>query len=652
MMNKKISIKIAVIIGIVELISMTALFCITNYNLTKLLENKAISDIEVIVKDRAQLVETYIKGCCDFIRGYSKAPEVLEALNNDSNPQVLEKLHNLTLKYAADHNEIEGLYTAHWNTYVLDHINPKSIGRTFRNDINSKALENIIKKAGNALCLGVVTAPISKKMVISVYAPVYDGQGNAKGFVGAAFLTGGLSKILNSVSANEIVYSLINAKTSDYIFNNNLELVGEKCSDDRMLDIIKSLRDKNSTTDTISYKSKNAVTTCYFMADRDWVFVVEDANENVFRIISPARKILIVTCLVMTIIMVLTCALNVDYQMKPLREINAKILKLKSSDFTHDGKIEEYCLRHDEFGTIAHAIEELHSVLENQSQLFFEILEAQTVGTLITNAEDNKIILINKMAMKLYGFEGLDKESIRMEDIQALFDEKETEKIHEVRELSKISKEEIVYETTVNRLDGKKLHLLSHAKSARLSNGETIVIFSFINITARKKLEENLLVLSETDSLTSIYNRRSGEYKVKKAVIEGKRGMFCLFDVNKFKHVNDNFGHAAGDQVLVEIAKCMKKSFRTSDILIRLGGDEFVVFAPDIENQQIGTVVLDRLMNNIEKIDIPALKGHKISISLGAVIVTETEEFSHMYTKADSLMYDCKSKGGNAYKFY
>lgn len=128
--------------------------------------------------------------------------------------------------------------------------------------------------------------------------------------------------------------------------------------------------------------------------------------------------------------------------------------------------------------------------------------------------------------------------------------------------------------------------------------------------------------------------------------------MFCLFDANKFKYVNDTFGHSAGDKVLIEIANCMKKTFRTTDILIRLGGDEFVVFAPEIKNQSTGKLILERFMKNIEKIDIPELHEHKISISLGAVIIDNNETFEQMYTKADSLMYDCKKQGGNAFKFY
>ncbi|MBQ4377877.1 MAG: GGDEF domain-containing protein [Treponema sp.] len=298
------------------------------------------------------------------------------------------------------------------------------------------------------------------------------------------------------------------------------------------------------------------------------------------------------------------------------------------------------------------AVKGLRTIFENEHLLFSEILEAQTVGTLVTNSEDNEIILINKMAVHLYGLDSAKKNSLTMDDIKNKFSKEEREKITKVRELAKNSKEEIIYETYAIHDDGRKIHFLSHAKSAHLSNGETIIIFSFIDITPLKNLESSLVHLSETDSLTSISNRRGGEQKLRNLVSDGKQGMFCLFDANKFKYINDTFGHAAGDKVLIEIANCMKKAFRTSDILIRLGGDEFVAFTPDIKEQKTGKIVLDRFIKQIEEISIPELGNHKVSVSLGAVIINGTETFEQIYTKADSVMYDCKEKGGNVYKFY
>ena len=63
-------------------------------------------------------------------------------------------------------------------------------------------------------------------------------------------------------------------------------------------------------------------------------------------------------------------------------------------------------------------------------------------------------------------------------------------------------------------------------------------------------------------------------------------------------------------------------------------------------------MVIERFLNNVERLDIEQLNGHHISVSLGAVLVGEEEDFSTLYEKADSLMYECKNRTGNAYAFY
>ncbi len=185
-----------------------------------------------------------------------------------------------------------------------------------------------------------------------------------------------------------------------------------------------------------------------------------------------------------------------------------------------------------------------------------------------------------------------------------------------------------------------------------LSNGERVSIYSLMDITEQKKLEEELKIQSETDFLTGICNRRSGEYRIEKLIEEGKTGMFCLLDANKFKTINDTYGHDAGDEVLIGIAKAMKDNFRSSDVLIRLGGDEFVIFAPGMTDETVGTNVINRFIANVEKISPESIKGHKVTVSLGAVMVEDRLNFSEMYACADDVMYRCKEKGGSAYEFY
>lgn len=173
------------------------------------------------------------------------------------------------------------------------------------------------------------------------------------------------------------------------------------------------------------------------------------------------------------------------------------------------------------------------------------------------------------------------------------------------------------------------------------------------SIDEDKKQQEALRKRAETDMMTGIRNRGSGEALIRKAMAEGRKGMFCLLDADKFKSINDNFGHSVGDKVICAIAKCMEKTFRGSDIVFRLGGDEFAAFSEGVVSEEIGEKILERLFDNVSRINIPELEGRKISLSVGASFYPATREdsFEALYNRADSGTYESKKSEGNAFTF-
>ncbi len=179
------------------------------------------------------------------------------------------------------------------------------------------------------------------------------------------------------------------------------------------------------------------------------------------------------------------------------------------------------------------------------------------------------------------------------------------------------------------------------------------ILLAFESIDEDRKRQEKLRLLSETDMMTGIRNRGSGEIMIRKAMAEGHSGMFCLMDADKFKSINDNYGHSVGDKVIVAIADSLKKTFRDSDIVFRLGGDEFAVFSEGVVNQEIACRIMERLFANISKIEIPELNGRKIELSVGASFYPATKEdsFEALYKRADSGTYTSKKKTGNIVTF-
>ena len=161
-------------------------------------------------------------------------------------------------------------------------------------------------------------------------------------------------------------------------------------------------------------------------------------------------------------------------------------------------------------------------------------------------------------------------------------------------------------------------------------------------------------MLSETDVLTGISNRRSGEAKIDELIADGTKGMFCLLDIDKFKSINDNYGHTVGDKALIAVADCLKRCFRRSDVTMRLGGDEFASFAIGIGSEAQGAECINRFFAEVEKINIPEIGKGCISVSLGAVLFDgeNDAEFDKIYAMADSAMYICKKNQGNYFSFH
>ena len=656
MKTTRISAKIASLLAFISIASIFFLYRIMNGKISRILEDKTAEDMSVIARDRAELIETYIEGCCDFLDGYSKAAEIVEVLENPSEKNI-QRAREYTNKCAEGKNYMEGLYVARWDTYVLAHINPDSVDKTFRDAKGAGNLEAQIRQREKAFCSGIVQAPLTKKMVIPVYSPVFNKAGEPIGFAGAAFYTDELSeklsKLKNSNAPNS-EYLLINASNNTFIFHSRPDLVGTECTDADILRIINNYKYEVTPEGKFTYSNNDIVASCKYIQKRNWFFIISDLKADVFKMILVVRIQSFAVCFIIAALTVLLGVFCVERMMKPLSAINNTIIAFKKNDFSGAGDIIRYLSRKDEFGTIARAVNELKDILQNKDKLFKEMFQVQTVGTVVTAAANGEIMLINKKALELYGFNPNEERKLTVQDVRNQFTQEELDAMDEQLKSAVNAKEgeEVIFESSIHYGDGRVGYILTHAKRVTLSNDDRVVVYSLVDITAQKKLEINLQILSETDFLTSICNRRSGELGVSNILKEGQVGMFCLFDVNKFKLINDNFGHAVGDKVLVEIAKAMKKSFRNSDILIRLGGDEFAVFALGVQEDKSASIVIDRFMSNIDKIELSEMGGHKVSVSMGCVYVSGDEPFAALYEKADSVMYECKKKGGNAHAFY
>jgi len=153
--------------------------------------------------------------------------------------------------------------------------------------------------------------------------------------------------------------------------------------------------------------------------------------------------------------------------------------------------------------------------------------------------------------------------------------------------------------------------------------------------------------LATLDELTLISNRRGfltlAEHS-QKVCRRNKISMsMILFDLNKFKPINDNFGHHEGDFALKQFAEVMRSVFRESDVIGRLGGDEFVTMLTDANDEQI-TIILDRFKTEMDAMNKVINKPYLIEYSAGVACFSHdtAQSLEEMVAEADAAMYEKK----------
>jgi diguanylate cyclase (GGDEF)-like protein/PAS domain S-box-containing protein len=189
----------------------------------------------------------------------------------------------------------------------------------------------------------------------------------------------------------------------------------------------------------------------------------------------------------------------------------------------------------------------------------------------------------------------------------------------------------------------------------RDSNGAIVgAVEVFSDSTAKKRAEKRageLENLAFRDSLTNLPNRRYLEVKVAQALQDhqqfGRECGLLLFDLDRFKQVNDTHGHEVGDAVLKAVAETLVQNLRTVDLVGRLGGEEFLVLMPDVHAIGLGDLA-ERCRVLIAQSSV-AHGATRVSVtaSIGATLLSHTDSAATTIRRADELMYQSKRSGGN-----
>jgi diguanylate cyclase (GGDEF)-like protein/PAS domain S-box-containing protein len=172
------------------------------------------------------------------------------------------------------------------------------------------------------------------------------------------------------------------------------------------------------------------------------------------------------------------------------------------------------------------------------------------------------------------------------------------------------------------------------------------------DITRRKELERELRIAATTDQQTGIYNRQYFDEHLHQAIREVDRydGNLCviMFDLDRFKQINDELGHDGGDEVLQRVVDRVRDKLRDTDVFARWGGEEFMILAPGIDRTG-GERLADKLRSAVNTLESSA--GHRVTASFGVAVYRRGEQWRRLLKRLDNALYAAKRGGRDRVEF-
>lgn len=195
-------------------------------------------------------------------------------------------------------------------------------------------------------------------------------------------------------------------------------------------------------------------------------------------------------------------------------------------------------------------------------------------------------------------------------------------------------------------VEGKFLTFQLKVRQLAETENRYVVVLS--DITNLENLNKKLHNQSRTDALTQAGNRLAFNETLSREVKLAQRSeqplSIVLFDIDFFKKVNDQYGHAHGDKVLQQVTASIKESLRDTDSIFRIGGEEFVLILA-LQDKQAAHAVAEKIRQKIAAVEFP--ESSRITISLGVTELLENDDYDAILARADAALYQAKESGRN-----
>lgn len=289
---------------------------------------------------------------------------------------------------------------------------------------------------------------------------------------------------------------------------------------------------------------------------------------------------------------------------------------------------------------------EAEKILREREKQYRAFFENNHAIMLLVDPKTDEIVDANPAASDFYGYSVNEMRSMNMRQISA----QSEEEIYQ--EMFRSRQEGRVYFVFKHRLSSNEIRDVEVYSGPIMVQGNQLLYSVIHDVTERIRLEREMKRMATTDALTGANNRRRffelGNHELKRSNRYEHMLAVVMLDIDYFKSINDNYGHHAGDEVLIAFTATAKQSLRDSDIFGRLGGEEFAAVLPETSHEG-ATEVAQRLLKDLAALRVN-VKGEEISftVSIGVSFATKDDTSIEMVlNRADEALYKAKRGGRN-----
>lgn len=502
----------------------------------------------------------------------------------------------------------------------------------------------------------------TKRPGVAFAAPIKDKSGRLIGLlVGFTWFSDStLFGQVEHVNVGKAGYIAINAPESGLIAtSSNPSLILKPMAQpgaDKMLD--RFLAGYEGSGITVNSQGVETLTSAKLIPSTGWIAQIVLPTDEAFAPIRAMRIRAYSTAAALSVFVLVAVWLIIRRLLAPLSRASTSVSDMSSSELQllpvkyHD----EIGLLLSSFNLLVSERKQAEEAMRNSEERFRNILDNAPIGMAVVSIE-GRFILVNNSLCELVGYKKEELETLTFQEITHSDDLEAN--LAKVRQLLEGSFTSYHMEKRYVRKDEQIVWTQLTSSVVRNAAGAPLYIIAQIeDITDRKRSREQIYQLAFYDALTALPNRRLLLDRFNLALIQAKRFKRSLaimyLDIDNFKLVNDNQGHDIGDELLKVVAGRLQECVRSMDTVCRQGGDEFIILLPEIAQPQDAAAVANKIIKAVnEPVCVQEYDLH-ITTSIGIAIypVNGTDDARELMKKADTAMYEVKSKGKNGFTFY